>query len=419
MSNFRRAIQRKALPHIQIAKVAITFAFLLISCNKAPEEPTTGGINNTSQFGGYTATNEPAAFGDPALYTVETQEEGQEFTDPLASSPFLDSISNDPEARGYAVRIIWGRLDCDSTVVEPTDWTGALSINRGVEILARTIRFEDNDYILPRTSRRVIQWVSHTRPCNDGILALLYNPRRPDSVKIDSVCHDADSIYVTGGGDTVHVSYVRCDYDTIVYRSPFVMSFETTPLHVSFTGEQLEALDTILYVEGGLAVHFQSTRLDRFVCPRGYLAGEWGTDSVGQGIFRGVWMSRAGQASGFVNGHWGFTPDSVRMFWGKWISADGRFEGLLRGMWAPHPDCEASDRAFERAGGYFAGRIFDAQSMPIGHLRGRYRLGDSEHPRGGFAGKWKLDCRSEGDDRDGGGRSGGDDGPDFDGGGRY
>lgn len=364
---------------------ALTLA-LVVGCSEAPEEPQiVDQPNTTDEFGGYTATNEAPAFGSPELMALEAEETGVEYSDPLLATPAMAEVVNDPEARAYAVRIIWGKLRADSTVTTATDWSGSLTVNRGAEVVRRVIRFEPaTDELLPRTDRRLIEWRSLTTVHNDGLLVEVFNPLRPDSVRVDSV-FDSDTLV---------------SVDTTVFRDPLTLTFATAPLTVSFTGAQLRALDTIIYVQDSCAVLIQSTQVDHRVCPRGYLAGRWGFTEDGRQVFRGAWMSARGEILGHLMGHWGVNDAGERTFWGKWIADNGRFEGFVRGRWEPHPDCAADEFAFDHAGGWFGGVIFSADRAPIGELRGRYdHESRDDAARGGrFAGKWRLRCPNLGVD---------------------
>lgn len=373
--------------------ILASLLFLGVACDKTPNEPILSDNPNTSdEFGGYTATNEAPSFGSSEIMSLEVEESGIEISDPLLTSSDVIEIMDDPEARRYALRIVWGKLRGDSTVVAATDWSGSLTINRGAEVVRRLIRFEPNqDYLLPRTDRRLIEWVSETTVHNDGMLVEIFNPLRPDSVSFDTTFAFATDTVISEAGDTTLVIRDVIIIDTVVFDSPLELTFTTEPLTISFTGAELMALDTVIYLQDSCAVLFQSTRIDSRMCPKGYLAGEWGVDDEGRGQFRGVWMNNQGEPGGHLQGHWGLNDEGRRMFWGKWISLDGRFEGFLRGGWEPHPNEHASDVAFAAAGGMFKGHIFDASRRKIGFLRGRWGHGD-EGRHGIFAGKWKLRC---------------------------
>lgn len=394
-----RALSDVSLGGLKVAAVTAMTAFTLtlaVGCSESPGEPEiVDNPNNTEEFGGYTATSEAPAFGSAELVEIEAEEEGVVYNDPLLSPTAGVEEIGDPEATRYGVRILWGKLRFDSTVTTATDWAGSLTISRGAEVVRRTIRFEPaTDEVLPRVDRKLIEWNSMTTVHNDGLLVEIFNPRRPDSVRFDSVWV-VDSV----GESALSV-------DTTLYRDPLSLTFATVPVTVSFTGAELARLDTVIFTPDSNAVLIQSTRIDERVCPRGHLAGHWGFNEEGRGVFRGAWMSALGKVVGHLKGHWGLNDEGRRMFWGKWISADGAFEGFVRGAWGPYPESSADEAAFRHAAGWFAGQIFNAERFPIGYLRGQYDHGSrdsaSVDSRGGhFAGKWKLNCPAP-DDRAGG-----------------
>ncbi len=376
-----------------------------VGCSDAPNEPqNTDAANNSAEFGGYTSSNEQPAFGSPEFAAIETEAAGEEVADPILATPEVRDMESDPEARSYVVRILWGKLDFDSTVGVATDWSGSLTTSRGAEAVRRVIRFErGQDELLPRTDRRLIEWKSQTTVHNDGLLVEVFNPRRPDSVRFDTTVIVVTDTSVVEG-DTLIADREEVVVDTTRFDSPLTLTFATEPLTVSFTGSELMALDTIIYVKDSCAVLIQSTRVDRESCPKGHLEGKWGVNEEGAQVFRGVWMTNRGNVEGHLLGHWGANDEGRRMFWGKWIAGNGRFEGFLRGAWAPRANDHASDSGKTHSGGYFKGQIFSADRAPIGFLRGRYRSSDTRHENiaGRFAGKWKLNCGRRMIDDDGG-----------------
>ena len=338
---------------------------LIAGCSKdsaSPEEELTVA----DQFGGFTPTDEAPNFGDPdftAGLAVET-----EYNDSMLDSLDYDSVINIPAINAYAIRIVWGSPSYDSTVTALTDWTGSLSMSRGGMVLRRTIGFESfQDYILPRTDRKLIEWVSFTSVHHDGIFAYLFVP--PFDSLLDSLAVD----------------------------TPVTVTFDTEPFDLTLRLDDLSSLDTVFYLDDSVnVVAVRAFKITPQVCPGGFLEGKWGVDSTGQGIFEGRWISRHGLLAGYVKGIWG--PDTTnnirRAFYGKWIDVSGRFEGLLKGTYRPHPDWHASDVAFSRAGGRFFGHFYDANANPLGVLKGHYMMPRrfSDDGMGYFAGRWKTFC---------------------------
>jgi len=354
------------------------FMALVIGCS---EEATTSADPESiaDEFGGFTPADESPGFGDPELVAEMTGDE--EFDDPILSSPVVDSIINRVPCRAFAFRVVWGSLRYDSTVTQTTDWTGALHFSHGPIILRRLIKFEPGqDYILPRTDRHLIEWVSMTSVHHDGLLANVYIPLQPTA----SLAPDTEAVLI----------------------------FNTTPLEIVFTPDQLASLDTVIFLEDSVnAVAFRSVEINPSLCPRGFLEGRWGRDSTGQGIFYGRWMSNDGFLMGHLRGYWGVeTVDDVELtvFYGKYIDIDGKFQGLLRGVYHPYHGANYSNGNQESnrcLDGWFYGHFYDAAGNVKGVLKGHYMMPPARcvdcSNVGYFAGRWKTYCPYAVTDNDG------------------
>jgi len=344
--------------------MSIALLALLSGCSSNPTEP---GNNKSieSQFGGFTTSPETPGFGDPTLTASAADE--KPVLDPIAGLSLVDSLLADSNSGIYHLRVMWGRIPCDSTVMSITNWNGSLSISRGALIVRRKVRFEHStDTILPRTDRKVVSWISQTGPNSDGIVVDVIVP--PARWNLDSG--------VTG---------------------PVTVRFETGPYSHTFLLSDLIALDTIVSLEDSNSVAFHSFRYERMVCPRGFLNGHWGYDSSGAGVFDGMWTSRNGLIDGYVRGNFGTNDSGKKIFFGKWIDRDGRFEGLLRGFWDAKPNEHADSMAFLRAGGWFRGGIYDANVQLIGIVKGKFQSSE-KRPNGFMQGRWKIGCFERDDD---------------------
>ncbi len=362
-------------------------AFLLIfaGCSDSPTSPAT----TSGTLGGYTATNEAPAFGDPALVAATAEE--VEFNDPMATAPQVESLLGDPDAGFYHLRAVWGRLRYDSLSVIPTNWDGSLTISRGAELVRRVIRFEPaTDSVLPRTDRHLIEWASTTTVHNDGLAFDLLIP--PAAPILDST---TTIIIDTLTGDTTEIVVV----DTLP-TPPVTVEFVAGSYSRTFTLAEIASLDEIVTFADSTAIAFNGFRVERIPCPRGFLSGFWGYDSTGQGVFRGMWISKHGRIEGHLQGTFGEDSLGNREFYGKWIDASGQFEGFLHGVWNQHPNPHADSTAIRRAGGWFRGMILDAKTNPIGVLAGHYKSNDKNRP-GFFQGRWKIRCASSDGEDDG------------------
>ncbi len=348
---------------------------LMLGCSETTKSsPDDSAI--ADEFDGFQPTDEAPAFGDTYLASLG---EDSVYIDPLENDHVVTACVNNKQSGVYALQIIWGRMVFDTTLdsaaiadIDPIDWSGSLSIDDGAMLLRRLIRFEPaTDSILPRTDRKLVEWVSQTTVHNDGIFVNLYIP--PSTATV---------------------------IETI--------TFETGPLTQTFAISDLAKLDTILYLDDSVnAVAFRAHKLYRNGCPKGFLEGQWGRDSTGQGIFRGRWISQNGLLAGYLKGRWGKTiVDSadttvLKVFYGKYIDVSGKFEGLIKGVYVPHP--WPSIDANCPPHGKFYGHFFDANRNIQGVLKGNYRMAptDNSIKKGYFAGRWKTYCPRSNFEHDG------------------
>jgi hypothetical protein len=339
---------------------------LMIGCSETTKSSSDNDLF-ADEFDGFTPTDEEVAFGDSYLASLG---EDSVYNDSLENDSTVEACVNHKHTEVYALRIIWGRMEFDTTLdsaaiadISPIDWSGSLAIDDGAMLLRRLIRFEPaTDTILPRTDRKLLEWVSMTTVHNDGIFVNLYIP--PSAATV---------------------------IETI--------TFETGPLTKTFAISDLEKMDTVFYLDDSVnAVAFRAHKLERNGCPKGFLEGHWGRDSSGQGIFRGRWISQHGLLAGYLKGRWGkeVINDNdttvLKVFYGKYIDVNGRFEGLLRGIYVPHP--WSNILASCPPHGKFYGHFYDANRNVQGVLKGNYRMApvDSNHKRGYFGGRWKTYC---------------------------
>jgi len=378
------------IKELLLAFMPALLLLLAIGCSNKNVEPELliDEPNLTDEFGGYSTASESPGFGDDELLD-EAYASDDEYDDPMLSDSAVTVFTGDPEAGLYHLRIVWGQLRFDSTMTNPTDWSGSLSITRGVEIIRRVINFElGQDYIVPRTDRKLIEWVSHTTVYNDGIAVDLFVPAAEsvlDSTKVE---------VVDSAGNTVIIIVVDTTWPKV---EPVTVSFSTGPYSTTFDLDELISLDTIVFLEDSKAVAFHALKLDRFPCPRGFLAGRWGFDDSSNGRFRGVWLNRAGRVVGYIKGHFGQRDNDEKVFFGKLVSREGHFQAFIRGHWA-FGDTSLIVASSTPTGGLFRGQIFSEDRLQIGYLAGHFIIATHENGTigGFFRGRWKIACPDEG-----------------------
>lgn len=373
------------LKHILLSITVLLAVMLAIGCSDSPvdNQSISDGNELDADFGSLTSTTESPAFNDP--YLVSETANDVEYNDPMLGSASMDSLFEDEEAGIYTMRVVWGQLEYDSTMTSPTSWDGSLTISRGGLVLRRIIHWELNqDFILPRTERNLLEWQSTTTVHNDGIAVDFLVPP-VDPVIDTTLVPEVDSL-----GDTTFVPVVDTTYPE---TDPVMVEFATGPYSRTFTLDELSKLDTIVFLEDSNAIAFHGMKLERndTQCGKGFLAGYWGYDEEGNGIFSGMWISRFGYIDGYLQGEWGKDSNGRNVFIGKWIDRSGTCEGFVRGTYRRHSNSHANVMAHYYAGGAFYGRIYDIDKNPIGRLRGKFGY-ISSADGGYFQGKWKLDC---------------------------
>ena len=363
---------------ITLVLLAASVGFAAMGCSGDGGAGSTTSDDNdlNSEYGGYTASDEAPAFGDPELAAAMAAE--PTIDDPTYPAVALDSVEGGSR-NVYALVLRWGQLEGDSTVTALTDWSGSLELAYGGIALRHLIRFErGQDYIVrPRTSRSLLEWVSFTSVHFDGLLVLIVDPpaEGPDS------SHGPNELVLT------MPQYSR-----------------------TFSMDDLASLEEIIDIDAsGNQLAINARKLDLVTCGEGPMEGIWRLNpSRRNGEFFGRWMTDDGVFGGHLRGHFGIRPDGNRVFFGKVIGVDGHFEGLLRGAWG-------FDGA-DSTGGWFEGAWASRVGLATGSVKGTWQSkisedgegdhngepghgrGHNRHPRWGggfFSGWWERVCDSD------------------------
>jgi hypothetical protein len=363
-----------AYPLALLALVAMTW---VVGCNTAVEAPDSGGIDLNEianrdeipdlndSFGGYNMKDESPAFGDASLMAEFAEDEA--YDDPIARVAGVANLDR-PERAQLFLMITWGNLHRDSTIAGTTDWSGGLKVDPGVIVLKRTIRFERNDFIVPRTQRDLLEWRSQTTLGLDGIL-----------VKIHPLKANTDAALAAAARDSS------------IDSSAVGIHFETPQLSVDFTLDQLPNLNRVITLPDGNAVAFTAVYVSPNACPHGPMRGVWRNHPERQGgVFYGRWATANGKVKGFLKGIYGKNDSGEKVFYGKMIDESGRFEGIMRGRYDSHP---SMDVLGSNNGGWFAGRWVDRNLNIRGQLKGEWQRSDRCHG-GFFRAHWAMDCPS-------------------------
>ena len=269
-------------------------------------------------------------------------------TDPTAGPAAIA-----PGATAYRVALVWGPLppphDADTTDVAaaPEDWTGSISVAAGAIGLKRTIAFDVNDHVDPRSNAQTLSFTSHTLPYVDGVLVRVVIP--------------------SGGTPTLHFA-----------TSALTTDIDLSKLAAGVGGVQRLSDD----VEGLSWVGFPEDG-----CARGFLHGRWVKDKAALGRLVGVVSDGDGNRIGNLRGLWGHAPKREANVWfAKYIGVAGDARGLAFGSYG--------DGTFDG----LWGAADETHTVDVGTTEGFYSDGyDRGDGRGVWIGRWSAKCDAMGD----------------------
>jgi hypothetical protein len=176
----------------------------------------------------------------------------------------------------YAVTFLWGQFFDMTHQVEPTDWSGTLSVNGVAKVHPRrTIHFEpETDSLLPSDIEAAAAWVSYTGHDFDGINFLVFLDR------------------------------------TVTYITAPTLTFDTEPIVLEYSFDQLVRMDEFHLLDGGNAIGVHARKIWPQRCPGGFLEGTWlkADNSGANGTIEGLWLNMLGEPTGYLSGI--FSTDS-------------------------------------------------------------------------------------------------------------
>jgi len=379
--------------HLNLRNLLLTSGLLLAGflagCSADSTVPSTNvtGSDDYAQidfslpYGGLTTSDEMEAFGDASLLMMSQASEGEDVVDPVAGDPDVINMENQarttptgnhPRPRITFVHLRWGLLQSlmDSVPVDSscslTDWSGSVTLDRGVLRVRRVFRFErpGDQIVFPRPDRQTVGIASTTACGVDGVLLQILE-RPSDYANPDS---------------------------TILL--PNVLHINLGAYSVGFMVQELAGMQSVVDVDamGNKFGVVGFTPRDLSDCPRGFLRGFYrhlpasvpDSSAVGDrgqqlGIYAGVWRALGGALGGHLRGGYGIDASGQRIFIGKYVGPHGRFRGLIRGTWEAAAATEDFGRFqgqwVSRNGqleGLLAGQSFAIAGRPGGVLRGRW-----------------------------------------------
>lgn len=333
------------LRHLIIIAVA---GAALIACGQGEglsddSELSFATFNLEAEDGGFEPSSETIAFedDDPAAFN--------EAAAPM-DEPEVDAevAKMSPALERYEIRLMWGQRKLNPEG-EPRAWDGAVSTTVGALRVIRTIRFEQNDKVLPRTSPQSVEFDSTTSIHNDGLRLRLIRPANPTVAVVPE-------LVLTLGNATITIPHAKLNH--------------------------LVRAKKIDDLGNGVAIMaFRHTG-----CAKGMVGGHWKRLNKRGGIFGGVVKGADGEKAGKLVGIWGKRQDGKRRFFGL-FKQEGEPAGLVRGTYRSLPEGMGN-------GGMFRGHWVNKDRTHKGILVGHYK--NPEGTNGGtFSGIWVRRCTAE------------------------
>lgn len=336
--------------HLPLVLVLGMSSLAAIGCGGTSQQTVASGTTGDTAA----ALDAPNGGIDPAA------KESPAFADPAVERlPVMDATLADPTdmttdaaaaagAKSYHVALIWGHLpqghDADDADPDPkaVDWTGSVSVDAGAIGVKRTLAFDANDHLDPRTSPTSLSFDSHTLPFVDGLLLRVVVP--------------------AGGSSLLHFKTAALTTD---------IDLASLPLKVGGVQRLTDDEEGLAWV--GYA--------DDPGCAKGFVHGRWVKTHASFGKLRGVVSDGDGERIGHVRGLWGHAAKrDADVFFGKYIDRDGDSHGLFGGKY--------DDGRFT---GFWATK--DETDVDVGHIEGLYGAArDDEDGRGVFLGRWSEKC---------------------------
>jgi hypothetical protein len=379
------------MKHLRILAILAMMSLLVLGVTGCSETgQITGGdetaatdefetMDMNKAYGGLTLTDETDAFGDDYYVDTEYEYEDDASDDPLQLDPevlaYEDEVANGDPANPNrptitVVKLLWGQLDGLVDDIDESfdvlDWSGMVSVDRGIAVVRRVILFErPYDHLVhPRIDRHTVAFVSHTGPHFDGLIIEIIEPPL-----------DADDPADRPEVNMLHVA--------------------TQQISLDFAMADVNGLDEIYPVdEMGNALRIEGHLLtDLDLCPKGFLSGIWvarplvdedGT-VLADGYFKGRWVNVWGNMMGYLRGRYGVNDAGENVFFGKYINRGGQFRGILAGTYGPNE---------ETGRGEFHGNWINAAETVEGVLGGQY-FQIPDRPGGFFSGRWATLCDPE------------------------
>jgi len=315
-------------------------------------------------FAKWGTTDELLGFGgDTDLSALDAEE--MEQTDSMETTNLADYIAmkpgdamstTTPEMSPYCrvrfIRLRWGQFQDNTTMATTTDWSGTVTVNRGRLVLRKTIAFEPQDLVATRTSPKMIEFTSKTKPDFDG-LALKY-------------------IICDPRATTTATTSIVTDSEITDRLATATLTFTTGPYTKFYSLKDLDKLHEIKDV-GTLGNKFEIQAIGKRALCEGFMHGRWK-----KGEFKGI-VESLNHPLGHIKGSYETNASGEKVWSAKFISRQGHFKGILKGTYGD---------------GSFKGDVYNKDRKDIGDVTGRYIEG-TEGSFGTWSGAYTLDCAED------------------------
>lgn len=300
--------------------------------------------------GGYSLEDEAPAFANTELFESAGLLDAQlEVDDVLADAPEVVALSQPAGGvtppRRFVLVAVWGQPRVDWNVPDWADWSGSVSVTKGAVLARRTVRFDAEDALLPRTDPKVLPFVSYTQPHHDGLVVNIFDNPDP-SIAIQ-------------GQVTLQLAHLP---------QPIVIPYD-----------QLDGFRLLVTVDNlGNKLLIAAEEIPANSCAAGFLLGHWHRLAPNLGFFIGQWSGDTGVLHGHLLGIYGTNAANEQVFFGKYIGLGGLARGVLAGGYG---------------GGHFTG-LWHGANGPEGVIGGVYHDTLAGPESGGlFLGGWaRTNC---------------------------
>jgi len=286
--------------------IAVFTLVVLAACGNVTDgSPTTDEVQARLEQpnGGYELADETPAFANTELFAAAGLLDAQlEVDDELTEAPEVMALSQ-PEngaipPRRFVLVAVWGQPRVDWSVPTPSNWSGAISVNKGAVLARRTVRFDPEDTLLPRNNSQVLPFVSYTQPHHDGLVVNIFD--------------DPNSPLPVQGQVTIQLAHLG---------QPIVIPYD-----------QLDGFRQLVTVDSlGNKLLIAAEAIPHNACAAGFLLGHWHRLAPGAGFFIGQWNGDNGALHGHLLGIYGSNAAHEQIFFGKYIGLGGQARGILAG----------------------------------------------------------------------------------------